>query len=386
MSPSRGDTRSSSSRSASSSSIAGAGPATCSSAMARLSRMTGLGFSRSERAIEREDLRPVGVLEGRRLGVARRDRRLQPVGAGPAEPPRLLEECAGLGDGRVIPTGPVLVAEEHECPAAAETGVAPRLVQLHERQQRDDLGLLRQQPGDETAEPERVGAQVSAGRAIGTAAQVALVEHDVERREHLGKPVRQLVRVGHPVRDVRVDDLALGAHDPLRHGRLGDEEGIRDLAGGHAHDGAQRQRDLCVARDRGMTAREDAAAGGRRGPGAPPVPSRRSATGASLRYAVSRRRRSMARRRAVWRSQAAGRSGTPSTGQLLQRDDDRILDEVLGEVEVAGHADERAADQGDLVAEDRVDRVARSGRSPPHSSVQRTDQPTGWFGMSSRAR
>ncbi len=74
----------------------------------------GSGVDPHQRTVEREDLRPVGLLEGRRLSVAGRNCRLQPVRARTAQPSRLLEQRAGFGDRGVVPSGAVLVAEQHQ--------------------------------------------------------------------------------------------------------------------------------------------------------------------------------------------------------------------------------------------------------------------------------
>ena len=63
-------------------------------------------------------------------------------------------------------------------------------------------------------------------------------------------------------------DLALGAHEALRHRRLGHEERAGDLGRRQAAERAQRERDLRVGRERRVTAREDelqALVGERRG-------------------------------------------------------------------------------------------------------------------------
>ena len=135
------------------------------------------------------------------------------------------------------------------------------------------------------------------------------------------------VRGRDAVRDARVADLALGPHEALRHRRLGHEERPCDLGRGEPDKRAQRERDLCLARQRGMAAREDqpqavvldaAVARGRR------RRSRRrttsggwiTATSSSLAApVVARRRRSSARLRAVVVSQAPGVRGMPSRGQ-----------------------------------------------------------------------
>jgi hypothetical protein len=70
-------------------------------------------------------------------------------------------------------------------------------------------------------------------------------------------PVGQLLVGRHPIGDARVGDLALGAHDPLAHGGLRDQEGARDLAGRHAAERAQRERHARGHLQRRMAAGED---------------------------------------------------------------------------------------------------------------------------------
>ena len=52
------------------------------------------------------------------------------------------------------------------------------------------------------------------------------------------------VLLGHGIRNSRVADLALGAHQPLRHRSGGDEKCAGDLVGLEAAQRAERQRDL----------------------------------------------------------------------------------------------------------------------------------------------
>jgi hypothetical protein len=123
-------------------------------------------------------------------------------------------------------------------------------VQQHHREQAVDLRLVGHQLRERAAEPERLGRQLAA-------ATVALVEDQVDDREHRGEPIGQQVVGRHPERDPGGLDLALGPHEPLGHRRLGDEEGSGDLAGGQAAEGVQGQSDLRVGGQRGVTAGED---------------------------------------------------------------------------------------------------------------------------------
>ena len=174
--------------------------------------------------------------------------------------------------------------------------------------------------------PRRIASVHSSARTSRSPAlaRVALVEDEVDDGEHAVQAVGHLGVDRHLVRDVRGGDLALGAHEALGHRGLGDEEGARDLRRGQAAEGAQRQRDAGVHRQRGVTAGEDAGAGGRRPgrsrPRAPGPPRGGRAPSACAGWAGGRAGRA---RGAGDRSpcaappcviQAPGLSGTPSRG------------------------------------------------------------------------
>ena len=75
--------------------------------------------------------------------------------------------------------------------------------------------------------------------------------------EHRGGALGELVALGQPEGDARQHDLALGAHQPLGHRRLGYQVGPGDLAGREAADRTQGQRDLGLRRERRVAAQED---------------------------------------------------------------------------------------------------------------------------------
>lgn len=60
-----------------------------------------------------------------------------------------------------------------------------------------------------------------------------------------------------PVRDSRVADLGLGAHDPLSHRRLADQERVGDRGGAQAAEQTQGERDPRGHAERRVTAGED---------------------------------------------------------------------------------------------------------------------------------
>ena len=123
-------------------------------------------------------------------------------------------------------------------------------MQQHQGQQSLNLRLVGHQLCERPPQPDRLGREL-------VPPAVSLVEDEVDDREHGGQPVRKEMVGRHTKRDPGRLDLALCPHQPLRHGLLRDEEGAGDLIGGQAAEGAQRQSDLRVHRQSGMTAGED---------------------------------------------------------------------------------------------------------------------------------
>ena len=113
----------------------------------------------------------------------------------------------------------------------------------------DRLGLgqqLHQQP----AEPDRLAGQIVPRQRVAGRGGIPFVEHQVDDVQHGVEPLGQLGARRHLVRDPRVADLRLGAHDALGDRRRRGEKRARDLLGGEPADLAQRQRHLRVGRQR----------------------------------------------------------------------------------------------------------------------------------------
>ena len=217
------------------------------------------------------------------------------------------------------------------------------------------LGLVGHQLGEQPAEPDRLGREIA---AVG----VALVEDQVDDREHRGQAVRQPMVGGHRERDGGRLDLRLGPREPALHRLLGDQEGARDLLGGEPAERAQRQRHLRLDGQRRMAAGEDqlqALVGDRAVVEVELVHGRGRSIGLQQPRLVlsvrSRRMRSMARLRPVATSQATGCSGDPVAGPPLGRDRERLLSGLLGEVDVAEEADQGREDAAPLAPEDLLD-------------------------------
>ena len=174
------------------------------------------------------------------------------------------------------------------------------MVEEHQREQPPRLGLLGGE-GELAGEPDRLAGQVHPACMPGRVDEVEHAQHDGE--------VAGLVQAP-PVQG------ALGAADPLRHRRLRDVEGVGDLRGGEAADGAQGERHLRRGRELGVTAAEEqeegvvALLGGGRA-AAPPPPSPRGAAGRP-RCGVRRRAAGSRPRPATRAGRAAGARATPA--------------------------------------------------------------------------
>ena len=232
------------------------------------------------------------------------------------------------------------------------------------------LGLVGHQLGERAPEPDRLGREVAA-------AAVALVEDQVDDREHRGEAVGEQVRRRHAERDPGGLDLALRAHEPLGHRRLGDEEGAGDLVGRQPAERPQRERDLGVERERRMAAGEEQLE--------PLVGDRRlvhlvlhgfrHVEQAGLRgeraVAADAVDRAVARRGHEPGARVVGR---PVARPALGGDRERLLGGFLGELEVAEEADQAGEDAAPLVAEDLLEdryhsTTGRTSTAPPRRAA-----------------
>ena len=319
-----------------------------------------------------------------------RDRRLDLVRTRPAGRDGPVDEGAPLLDGRLVPARAVLVLEQHEVAALADAGIAPGVMEQHQRQQPGRLGLVGEQRDHDPCQADRLGAQLAADQRIARGRGVALVEHEVEDVEDAVEPLGQELGRRHAVGDPGVADLALRPDQPLREGRLRDQERPRDLGGREAAERAQRQRDPAVHRQRRMAAREDQ-----------PQLIVRDRAHRVLGHDLHRRllplrlegrvarQQDLALRESPVPAQPVDRpvprgGGDPRRGVVreaadrprLERRDERLLDHLLGEVEVAQHADERRDRASRAFTEQAVDDLVRDlgGRQARSSSGGRSGQ------------
>ncbi len=278
--------------------------------------------------------------------MSRRNRRLHDVGPAPVECECPGQHGATLVDLLGVPQRPVLIGEQHQIPVA-KPGLATRVVQQHHRQQAVRLGLIGQQLDQGVTEPQRLGRHVAA-------TPVALVEDQIDDREHGSESIGQQVIGRHPEGNAGGLDLALGAYEPLRHGRFRHQERPGDLVGGQAAERAQRQCDLGLDRERRMTTREheleSLVAKGRRVHRLRPplLQFQQLRLGDQRLVAADLVDGPVAGRR----HQPGPRAGGISVaGPPLGSDREGLLGRFLGEVEVAEEADQGSEHPAPLVAE-----------------------------------
>ena len=250
-----------------------------------------------------------------------------------------------------VPERRVLVGQEHQL-AVAKPGLAAGVVEQHQREQAVHLGLVGHELRERPAEPDRLGREVAADG-------VALVEDQVDHREHGGEPVGQQVIGRHPEGDPGRGDLALRPHEPLGHRRLGHEEGAGDLGRLQAAERPQRQRDLRVDRERRVTAGEDELE--------PLVGEHRLVVHVVLHAFGHVEQAGLCGQRAIAvnavdgpvaghrREPCARVCGDAVARPALGGDRERLLRGLLGDVEVAEEADERSEDAAPLVPEGLVE-------------------------------
>ena len=182
------------------------------------------------------------------------------------------------------------------------------------------------------------------GSGAAGAGGVALVEDEVEHREHGPQPLREQV-VGRDAKgNAGVADLFLRPHEPLGDRRLGDEERVRDLGRGQAGDLAQRQRDADSAASAGWQQVKTSAS---RSSGIELTSSSSAGSASSRASSSALRSEGLLAAEPVDRP-VPGRGDDPGAGvrrravagPALERGREGVLHRVLGELEVAEDAGE----------------------------------------------
>ena len=281
---------------------------------------------------------------------------------------------------QMVPARAVLIAEQHRLASRADARPKPRSLQLHQREQAVDLGLGRHERGEDTSEAQGVRAQWRADPVLARRCRVALVEDEVDHLEHRRQTVGELVAAGDLERHVGLGERALGAYDALRDGPLGHEERPGDLRRGQATEQTQRKCDARLPRQDRVTRHEDQAQDV-----VLHVLEPRGEVGLvellkDLQLVADQLLLVLERDAAAQRVDAPALRGGHQPGTrvvrdarlrpLLERRDEGVLREVLGETHVADDPREAGDEPGRLDPPDRFDRSmgvgGRHGRRSHH--------------------
>jgi drug/metabolite transporter (DMT)-like permease len=208
--------------------------------------------------VERGDPAPVGVVGAAGLGVTGGDRGLEDVGADrAADPFGAQQREVAAPDEQLVPAAAVLFEDRDGFAVRTHAGPGPRGLDLHERDQAVHLGLVGREFGEHAAEAQRLVAERGPHPVVTRGRRVPLIEDQINHFEYRSQPLRPLRRWWDLERDAAVRQGPLGPDDPLRHGRLGYEEGPRDLLRGQTAENAQGERDARLGGQRRMAGGED---------------------------------------------------------------------------------------------------------------------------------
>jgi hypothetical protein len=153
-----------------------------------------------------------------------------------------VQQALGLAQHACVPATGVLVGQRH----IAASGIAPRgaagMAVQHQRQQAQGLGLIRQQAGQQAAQPQGLVGQVAAlgvgAGGVGPAFGIA----GVDGVEHRAQARRQVGQRRHRKRDAGLADARLGPHQALAHGGRRHQKGRADGRRVQAQQRLQHQR------------------------------------------------------------------------------------------------------------------------------------------------
>lgn len=160
-------------------------------------------------------------------------------------------------DERVVPFRAVLIVEAEEIAVVAEARGKARGGEEHEGEKRVRArGIAGGMGDEERAEPDGFVAELFAEEAFAGGGLVALVEEKVERGEDAIEAIGEVGALGEFEGDIRFADTILGARELFFDGGFVGEEGAGDFAGAETAEHLEREDNLGVRGNVGVTADE----------------------------------------------------------------------------------------------------------------------------------
>jgi hypothetical protein len=209
-----------------------------------------------QHAVQRDDLRPVGILGARRFIMHGRDRGQQLILAHGFLRQRRAGERHAFGDRLPIPARAILLVERNQFATRSGARRAAGVGQEHQREQAGNVAVAGQELVHLARQTDRLVRQVAALQLGPRTRRVAFVEDEIQHVQHRAQSLRALIGVRHAKRHARCLDALLCPTDALPDGRLRHEKRLRDLGRRESAHRAQRQRDGGGGRERRMTAHE----------------------------------------------------------------------------------------------------------------------------------
>ncbi len=115
------------------------------------------------------------------------------------------------------------------------------------------LRLVRHGHGENPPEAQRVLRERGSHQVVAHGRGVALVEDEINRRQHRREARREIVAARNLERNLRLRERLLRAHDALRDRRFGHQKRARDFVRRESTNEPQRERDARLRREHRMT-------------------------------------------------------------------------------------------------------------------------------------
>jgi hypothetical protein len=157
---------------------------------------------------------------------------------------RFADQGDALGDRRSVPPAAVLLRQRDELTVRAGAGGAAGVDEQHLCEQTGGLGLAGQQAPHQSAQPDRLVAQLGPDQVIPGRRGVALGEHEVDHVQDDVEAPAALGRCGKREPAACGEDGLLGPGDPPGDGGLGQHQAAGDLGRAQPGDRAKGERDL----------------------------------------------------------------------------------------------------------------------------------------------
>ena len=129
----------------------------------------------------------------------------------------------------------------------------------HQRQQGIGVRAIGHELDKQAAKADRLPAKLAADEVRTRGRGIALGEYQIDDSEDAIEPVRHNVSRRHLIGNPGIADLCFGAHQTLSHGFFRYKKRFGDFRGRQPADRPQRQRNLGLARQGRMAARENQA-------------------------------------------------------------------------------------------------------------------------------